>query len=561
MPQPLMLQLSSPKDATTIPDASMALSELYRSAPRVPRKMILKQWKKETINIIIIGETGVGKTAMLNLLANVCAGFELEEFHHTHAFDNEQGGSGSGSQTNKPVLYNIKCADGRQVNILDTPGLADTRGIDMDNHHKESIANAINKDIEVIDAVIILANGTLARLGAATDYALTIIAGMFPNSIINNIGFVFTMVSDPTDFNFERSSLPKELQQAPLWSINNPFAQWFKYQEKRNQNPPPDIDILEDMDDSVRRGYRKSLRTLSNLFEWLDRCTVQPTSEIYKLYIMSTEIEASISNVIARMDQTEGMCSELVALQNDKSTQEQARKINEKYEEIINKPFFEHEDTGSQHNTLCIAGNCYSNCHIGCGVGFTMDRSTLGWQCVAFNGSGFAWSGGKRRCQQDGCGHLAEEHQHYRSKWVKKIKEDRQVDQAAKERYDEATNEADRIAALMEGVKMRISELEKDILDLEEELSELCERYNNLALSGSFIGYISSAIHLLKLREETMKKERASEEALSRMAQRIKLLENKKKVVEDAQKSRLRRVADEALARGRQAIRDVFSHH
>ncbi|KAJ3757824.1 hypothetical protein EV361DRAFT_283003 [Lentinula raphanica] len=525
-----------PTGASIAPTSNAATDAEGPTAPPTNRKMTIQPpWAKRQINLILIGETGVGKTALLDLLANVCAGVELEDFKATHQAKSERGGSQAGSQTNVPEFYTIPCANGHIVNILDTPGLADTRGIDMDNEHKAAIANAIKKHFEVIDAVIILANGTLARLGAPTQYALTTISGMFPNSIVENIAFIFTMVSDPTMFNFDRSSLPVELRKAKLWSINNPFAQWNKYQEKLAQDPRTvDDDILEEMNDSVHRSYSKALKMLSQVFSFLDKCKIQPTNSIYNLYVMSTDIEAAISNVIARMDQTESTRNELKKLHNDKAAQEQGQKMNEKYEEIINTPFFEHEGTGSEHNTLCVAGTCYSNCHEGCGVGFTLDRSNLGNNCSAFyNTSG---SGLKRVCNV--CGHLAEDHQHYRSKWVKKIKTDKVVDEDAKKRYNEAKTEAERLAVVMEGVEKKIAALEQEIVDLEKELSELCDKYNQLALSGSFIGYISSAIRLLKLREETMKKEGADAESLKRMAERILRLEHKRKVLEDAEKAK-----------------------
>ncbi|KAF9256843.1 hypothetical protein L218DRAFT_880859 [Marasmius fiardii PR-910] len=496
--------------------------------------MRIQSWNKNKITVILIGETGVGKTAMLNLLANICAGVDLEDFKETHVFKNERGGAVGSSQTLKPVLYHIVCADGKEVNILDTPGLADTRGIDKDNEHREAIANVIKEKIEVIDAVIILANGTVARLGAPTEYALNVVSGMFPHSIINNIAFIFTMVSDPTEFNFDRASLqPAELQKARLWSMNNPFARWVKYQEKLNEGGL-DEDILEDMDESVRRGYKKTINMLSQFFQWLDKCEVQPTHEIYNLYIMSQDIEASITNVLARMDQKETMHSQLKALQVDIDTQRQSKKMNEKYEEIIKTPFYEHEGTDPEYNTLCVYGGCYSNCHVHCRIGFTLERETLGNRCSAFWDS--AGEGLQRACTI--CGHLAKDHQHYRTKWVKKIKEDKVTDKEAKKRYEKAKTEEEKIALLMQNVRKEIAVLEKDRIDLENELSDLCDRYNSLALSGSFVGYISSTIRLLKIREAVMKKERATPDALQRMADRIKRLEETKKVVENNEKAK-----------------------
>ncbi len=109
--------------------------------------MTLTPWKKDSLTILLIGETGVGKTAFMDLLANVCAGRVMEDFKAEHKKDNEAGGSGSGSQTNKPKLYHITCANGYMVHVLDTPGLADTRGTDFDDAHKAAIAETIKDQI------------------------------------------------------------------------------------------------------------------------------------------------------------------------------------------------------------------------------------------------------------------------------------------------------------------------------------------------------------------------------------------------------------------------------
>ncbi|KZT19160.1 hypothetical protein NEOLEDRAFT_1183607 [Neolentinus lepideus HHB14362 ss-1] len=66
----------------------------------------------------------------------------------------------------------------------------------------------------------------------------------------------------------------------------------------------------------------------------------------------------------------------------------------------------------------------------------------------------------------------------------------------------------------------------------------LCIDYNSLALSGSFVGYIVSAIRLLELRLQAMKDGGVSLEAEDRMANKIAILVQKLKVVEEDEKKR-----------------------
>lgn len=98
------------------------------------------------------------------------------------------GGGAKHSQTNKALLYSFVSKNGVTFRILDTPGLADTRGIAQDEQHKESIANAIKNSITTVDAVLILANGTVPRLGVATDYALSTLSSMFPITLASRSG-------------------------------------------------------------------------------------------------------------------------------------------------------------------------------------------------------------------------------------------------------------------------------------------------------------------------------------------------------------------------------------
>ncbi|KAJ3744507.1 hypothetical protein DFH05DRAFT_1525555 [Lentinula detonsa] len=170
-------------------------------------------WVKRQINFVLIGGTGVGKTAMLELLANIWAGVQPVGFKATH-----QGLH----PAVRPTFLNsapFPAPMGTRLISSILPDSLTPEGLTwLDSEHKAAIVNAIKKHFETIDAVIILANGTLARLGAATGRALTTISGMFPKSIVNNIAFIFTMVPDPIMFNFDQASLPVELK-AKICSI------------------------------------------------------------------------------------------------------------------------------------------------------------------------------------------------------------------------------------------------------------------------------------------------------------------------------------------------------
>ncbi|KIJ90203.1 hypothetical protein K443DRAFT_15425 [Laccaria amethystina LaAM-08-1] len=87
--------------------------------------------------ILLVGETGTGKTSFLSLLVNVLAGRAPDEYDlEPYDVTNESGSGQMHSQTNAAKVYKFKSVNGVQVTVLDTPGLADTRGLEKDNEKK-----------------------------------------------------------------------------------------------------------------------------------------------------------------------------------------------------------------------------------------------------------------------------------------------------------------------------------------------------------------------------------------------------------------------------------------
>ena len=165
-----------------------------------------------------------------------------------------------------------------KVRILDTPGLADTRGPQQDELHKKSIATQIKKHIGYITAVLILVNGTVPRLTVGTDYALSTLSAMFPQSLAYNIAFMFTNVMSPLHWNFCDETLPNALKNAPQFLINNPIALQKKYLKLKDR---PNVKKGgTDLRKAVKAAEQDALIMLVDLFDWLDGLEGQQRTRI-----------------------------------------------------------------------------------------------------------------------------------------------------------------------------------------------------------------------------------------------------------------------------------------
>lgn len=91
--------------------------------------------------LLLIGETGSGKTSFLNLLCNYVTikklGFELglEQLKNFNDIELENAQSKQmESKTSSTALYNIKLND-LKIGVIDIPGFGDSRGMDEDRKH------------------------------------------------------------------------------------------------------------------------------------------------------------------------------------------------------------------------------------------------------------------------------------------------------------------------------------------------------------------------------------------------------------------------------------------
>ncbi|EJD50579.1 hypothetical protein AURDEDRAFT_58292, partial [Auricularia subglabra TFB-10046 SS5] len=501
------------------------------------------------------GETGTGKTTFMSLLANVCANRTVLEFVPEHNPENDSKLDASQSQTKSAMLYEMVRYDGVLLRVLDTPGLCDTRGIDQDALHKASIASAIRDHVTRLDAIIIMANGTNERLTVPTDYALNTLSAMFPASIAQNIGFLFTMVDNLLTWNFQPTSLPPCLHDAELWAIQNPLALVVKSRERQrfgNVTAKQAKLFGKLLDDS----YETALDTLNAMFTWLDQRAACATTEICDLYSKTVGIEAAITDVIARLHQTERQRDELNALRTQLERSSKTMKINEKYEKLMQRQMHVQKDTPDRHTTQCTVADCYSNCHESCSLGFLLDPAEIGRGCDAFSTarrdrmfaqtgrswwktdrSDFAVGENALSLTCEACRHDAREHRHFHSYWDLETKEELIVDEEAKRSYEDAENDSLRFQLQMERMERSLHTLDDEIIAQQKRLSELCDEFQSAALSGNFAGHLAATIRMLEYR-------RASKKALGdvdcerSLTKLIDSLEEKIRVLRDTEEKK-----------------------
>ena len=179
------------------------------------RKFVLRSptsCKKE-LNILLLGETGVGKSTWINGFANyinfptlteaetndwvhlIPTAFTMTDENHREKLisigtdDNEDREVGQ-SATQSPRTYRFS-NDDVTVRLIDTPGVGDTRGIDQDKENFRNILSHIAR-YNTLNGICILLKPNNARLDITFKYCIKELLANLHKDARHNIVFCFT---------------------------------------------------------------------------------------------------------------------------------------------------------------------------------------------------------------------------------------------------------------------------------------------------------------------------------------------------------------------------------
>ncbi|CAG2166576.1 unnamed protein product [Oppiella nova] len=262
-----------------------------------------KTMTKNEITLLLLGESGVGKSTFINAFVNYMTyetmaeakdqphclipvsftvsdeeTYELKTIKlcpHEDPNENTTDSTRSATQTSRCYRF----TDGNiTLNIIDTPGIADTEGIERDNKNMENLLNFISNYRE-IKAICVLLKPTEARIGALFKYCLLQLFNHLNKSAADNILFLFTNTRStrysPGDTGHALKSLLNTLKNKPPnvdipCNKSNTFCfdnESFRYLAATV--PPNDLVFSDDLTQEYIRSWNQSVEECARLLQYI----------------------------------------------------------------------------------------------------------------------------------------------------------------------------------------------------------------------------------------------------------------------------------------------------
>uniref|UniRef100_A0A3B4B9A7 AAA+ ATPase domain-containing protein n=1 Tax=Periophthalmus magnuspinnatus TaxID=409849 RepID=A0A3B4B9A7_9GOBI len=164
------------------------------------RKFTLGECDPRYVNrtILLVGETGSGKSTLINALVNFVMGVEFEDKVWFEVISDEKDRPQSKSQTSAVSVYEIFGFEGKTVpyslTIIDTPGYGDTEGLDKDEMIIQLLQSlfCIPQGVDTVSAVGLVMKASVNRLDDRVAYVFNSVTSLFGKDMKKNIVVMIT---------------------------------------------------------------------------------------------------------------------------------------------------------------------------------------------------------------------------------------------------------------------------------------------------------------------------------------------------------------------------------
>ena len=483
--------------------------------------------------MLLIGETGSGKTSFLNLLCNCNlisalgladydgdALSQFKKFNDVTLESHEAHKISMRSNTSAANLYNVKVGD-TQVGVIDTPGFGDTSGLKADEKNAEATVRYLDEQVKFISCVCLVVNGRQSRMNTNLKLVLTQITSILPRTVLNNLVIVFTNTANVLDLNFDPARLDEflgaKIGKCRQFCVENPYC---KFEKVKRMQAHLSIDEIAS---KMQSSFIETTKVLTKMCEVMSDFKPVPTDYFTKLYEKRQQIEQNVLRILAEIDNSNNLEESIAVAKRNVEEALKNKRINKEFTVSYEYETL-HADVTVKRNTVC--GACCSNCHVPCQLE-SVFRFPKVKKCRIFGLKG------SNHCKE--CGHEASHHYHSKTMFRKVTETKEVIVDAMKRNFDSAETDEERARMLIEELERNRKRSQHKRELLSQELLQTLDDFSQLGVSRNYKKLLENQISVIEERIESIDSD-ASEHKMLELREARKQLQEKLKIVTDALK-------------------------
>ncbi|XP_008292585.1 myosin-6-like, partial [Stegastes partitus] len=443
--------------------------------------------------ILVVGETGAGKSALINALVNYAMGVKWEDEVWFQIVEEEER-SQSESQTSDVIVYQVFGFEGEalpySLTIIDTPGFGDTRGPEQDAIISQRLLDLFRSDdgVNEVNAVGLVLKASDYRLSDRQIYVFNSVMSLFGKNLEKNIVALITH----SDGGKPENAL-QALEAAKVKCARNekdqPVHFLFNNQQKTQRGTE------EKTKATLKHSWDITKEGMSEFTAFLNRTGPLKLMTTVEVLNKRVRLEARVQNLQERIKFIEAKQTEISQTEEALKKHEGEMKKNQEFTVEVVEPYKEKEKIrGGMWKLVFYEGAvcctvCEENCHYpGC---------TMAWypeHCEVMKGG---------RCTS--CTNKCPASDHVKEKWryVPKTRRVKKTLEDMKLKYEENQKENQKKSSLLEKLKKEMDQLTSEKTQWLEEAYQHVVRLKEIALEA---GSVSTHVHLDFLIEKMKEK-------------------------------------------------------
>ncbi|XP_038590428.1 uncharacterized protein LOC119914954 [Micropterus salmoides] len=452
------------------------------------RRMTLGERNVNKINktILLVGETGSGKSTLVNALVNYAMGVKWEDDVWFKIIEDEKERLEQESQTSDVMVYQVFGFEGEtlpySLTIIDTPGYGDTRGIKQDDIISKRLLDLFRSgELHEVNAVGLVLTASVNRLSDRMRYIFDSVVSLFGKDMEKNIVALITHSNGLIPEN-----VLKALDSAKVKCARNEKNQpvYFLFDNCQNtERTQGNKSVLE-------TAWETSMRGMNEFTAFMEKSGPQNVIKTVEVLDSRTSLTACIQNLKERVEFTEQKQRENQQTQEALKKHEEEMKRNEEFTVEVDEIYKVKERIkrkGLLFKGAVCCTVCEENCHYSCThMGLKHCEVMKDGRCTSCT----------RKCPVS---------DHVKEKWiyVTKTRKVQKTQQDVKEKYERGKAGCEETTSLLETLEKQMEKLQKEKDQMLEKSFKHVVRLDQIALN---VDSLSTHVHLDFLIEKMKEK-------------------------------------------------------